>query len=70
MTTFATYEKEFSASFASINDKISQWNRTKGQGTKGTEIDNELEILWDTVDSMDKAARSAYGEEELRDKVW
>jgi hypothetical protein len=68
MSAFATYEREFSASLESINSKVSQWKGSKGTRL-ASEIDNELEILWDTVDSMDKASRSAFGEEELRRKV-
>lgn len=58
--SFSTYEKEYQASIETITEKIAGWKRAKSSRL-ATEVDNELGLVWDTVDSMDKVARSTYG---------
>lgn len=62
-SSFATYEKEYRGSISTITDKIGEWKKSKTTRLS-SDIDSELELLWDTVDSMDKLARSTYSLEE------
>jgi len=69
MSLFNNYESELKQTFKIIRDKIPEWKTQGKRKATADQIQAELEIAQDTIDTMNLIVQSTHNGDSLRQKV-